>query len=116
MMRRYHITARAGASEPRWILTLAASRRPLPTNPVAKFFHSTPNAHCLRLTPSSLARTRRVYEIPPNGQGVTALLALNMLRHVPGLDSMEHNSTQYLHTLIEVLRWGGRRGDGQRGG
>ena len=44
-----------------------------------------------------------VWEMPPNGQGLTALLALNILK---GFDliSMGHNSAQYLHTVIEALR------------
>jgi len=41
-----------------------------------------------------------VFEVPPNGQGITALMALQVLK---GLDvSSEHNSAEYLHTLIEV--------------
>ncbi|KAH9502476.1 hypothetical protein Btru_068797 [Bulinus truncatus] len=45
----------------------------------------------------------RVWEMPPNGQGLVALLALNILE---GLDlkSMGHNSSLYLHHLIESLR------------
>lgn len=48
-----------------------------------------------------------VYEIPPNGQGITALMALNMLKQleehtIP--DKLEHNSAEYLHTLIECVR------------
>ncbi|XP_070581176.1 glutathione hydrolase-like YwrD proenzyme [Ptychodera flava] len=46
----------------------------------------------------------RVYEMPPNGQGITALMALNILEGIPGLKEMGHNSTQYLHHLIESLR------------
>lgn len=42
-----------------------------------------------------------VYEIPPNGQGLTALLALNVLEGFD-LPSLGHNTTPYLHTLIEV--------------
>ncbi|XP_077979526.1 glutathione hydrolase-like YwrD proenzyme [Glandiceps talaboti] len=46
----------------------------------------------------------RVWEMPPNGQGITALMALNILEGIPGLKEMGHNTTQYLHYLIESLR------------
>lgn len=51
-----------------------------------------------------------VYECSPNGQGLTALLALGILENMQeqglcrALTSMEHNSAEYLHTLIEALR------------
>lgn len=43
-----------------------------------------------------------LWEMPPNGQGLTALMALNILE---GFDirGMVHNSPEYLHTLIEAL-------------
>lgn len=44
-----------------------------------------------------------VYECPPNGQGIVALEALNILE---GLDlkEREHNSAEYLHLLVEALK------------
>ncbi|MFQ5794865.1 MAG: gamma-glutamyltransferase [Candidatus Bipolaricaulia bacterium] len=44
-----------------------------------------------------------VYELPPNTQGLITLLALNI---VEGFDlaELEHNSAQYLHTLIEAIK------------
>ncbi|KAF8349778.1 gamma-glutamyltranspeptidase [Amanita rubescens] len=51
-----------------------------------------------------------VYECPPNGQGITALIALGILDSlqeqgiIKPLLEMEHNSPEYLHVLIEALR------------
>jgi gamma-glutamyltranspeptidase/glutathione hydrolase len=48
-------------------------------------------------------RGLRVYECPPNGQGITALIALNILE---GFDLSAHGtlSAEHLHLMIEALR------------
>jgi gamma-glutamyltranspeptidase/glutathione hydrolase len=45
----------------------------------------------------------RVYELPPNGQGVAALEMLRILEPYD-LSAMGHNSARYLHHLIEVKK------------
>ncbi|KAJ7225634.1 gamma-glutamyltranspeptidase [Mycena pura] len=51
-----------------------------------------------------------LYECPPNGQGLTALIALGILESLQEMGitkpllEMEHNSAEYLHVLIEALR------------
>ena len=52
---------------------------------------------------STTYRGHEVYEMPPNTQG---LVALEMLNIVEGFDleSMGHNSPQYLHTLVEAKK------------
>src|ERR1700752_834162 len=42
-----------------------------------------------------------VYEMPPNGQGLTALIALNILE---GFDLSSMTRVQYYHTLIEATK------------
>ncbi len=44
-----------------------------------------------------------VFELPPNGQGMAALEILNILEPF-GLRQLGHNSTQYLHLLIEAKK------------
>lgn len=48
-------------------------------------------------------RGYRVLELPPNGQGITALIALNILEGFD-LASMEYGSAPYYHLLIEAMK------------
>ncbi len=43
------------------------------------------------------------YEIPPNGQGLTALLALSMARQFD-LQALGYGTASYYHALIEVMK------------
>jgi gamma-glutamyltranspeptidase/glutathione hydrolase len=51
-----------------------------------------------------------MWEHPPNGQGIVALMALGMIQElekagkIKRWQSQEHNSVSYLHVLIETLR------------
>lgn len=45
----------------------------------------------------------KVWELPPNGQGLTALIALNVLKNFD-VKAMLHNSTDYIHVLVEALK------------
>ncbi|XP_049911783.1 glutathione hydrolase-like YwrD proenzyme [Epinephelus moara] len=45
----------------------------------------------------------RLWEPPPNSQGLTALLLLNILENFP-LKAAGHNSSDYIHTLVEAVR------------
>ncbi|XP_069053481.1 glutathione hydrolase-like YwrD proenzyme isoform X4 [Lepisosteus oculatus] len=47
----------------------------------------------------------RLWEIPPNGQGIAALIALNILENF-SVQEMGHNSADYLHVLTEALKLG----------
>ena len=44
-----------------------------------------------------------VFEIPPNGAGIAALMMLNILEQFP-LGDYSHNSTDALHTMIEAKK------------
>jgi gamma-glutamyltranspeptidase/glutathione hydrolase len=60
--------------------------------------------HCEWVDPISTDyRGYTVYECPPNGQGLTALLALNILEGFD-LASMNSHPDRYYHTLIEATR------------
>ncbi|XP_066455227.1 glutathione hydrolase-like YwrD proenzyme [Eleutherodactylus coqui] len=45
----------------------------------------------------------KVWETPPNSQGITALMALNMLETFTVKD-LGHNTADYVHTVTEVLK------------
>ena len=45
----------------------------------------------------------KVYELPPNGQGVAALSMLNIMEHFP-IATYGHNSAEALHTMIEAKK------------
>jgi gamma-glutamyltranspeptidase/glutathione hydrolase len=48
-------------------------------------------------------RGHTLYEIPPNGQGLTALLLLNILEGID-LGAMRSDPVRYYHTLIEATK------------
>lgn len=50
-------------------------------------------------------RGYRVYECPPNGQGLAALIALSIARGWD-LGQLERDSAAYLHRMIEAMRLG----------
>ncbi|CEN59573.1 Putative Gamma-glutamyltranspeptidase [Aspergillus calidoustus] len=51
-----------------------------------------------------------IWEHPPNGQGIVALMALGILQElektgkIPSFKEEQHNSAEYLHAIIESLR------------
>jgi gamma-glutamyltranspeptidase/glutathione hydrolase len=54
--------------------------------------------------------TVEVWEHPPNGQGIIALMALGIIQELwaqgrlPAFGPAEHNSAAYLHAVVEALR------------
>ncbi len=52
---------------------------------------------------STTYRGWTVYEIPPNGQGIAALMMLNIMENFP-IPSYRHNSAAALHVMIEAKK------------
>ena len=52
---------------------------------------------------STTYKGHTVYEMPPNGQGLTALILLNILEGID-LKSMQGDPVRYYHTLIEATK------------
>ena len=52
---------------------------------------------------STTYRGWKVYELPPNGQGIAALSMLNIMEHFP-LADYGHNSAAALHVMIEAKK------------
>ncbi len=52
---------------------------------------------------STTYRGWTVYEIPPNGQGIAALIMLNLMEQFP-LADYRHNSARALHVMIEAKK------------
>ncbi|XP_072428128.1 glutathione hydrolase-like YwrD proenzyme [Chiloscyllium punctatum] len=48
-------------------------------------------------------KSLRIWELPPNGQGITALMVLNMLENF-NIKEMDHNSADYVHLLAEAVK------------
>jgi len=63
------------------------------------------NAHrCDQVTPLSMAYGDvQLHEIPPNGQGIAALIALGILAHLP-VASAQRDSPASIHLQIESLK------------
>ncbi|KAL9485314.1 hypothetical protein ACSS6W_004103 [Trichoderma asperelloides] len=59
----------------------------------------------------------KLWECPPNGQGIIALEALGIINSlekegkIPALKSLQHNSIEYVHTIVEALRYAFADGD-----
>ncbi|KAM6922053.1 glutathione hydrolase-like YwrD proenzyme [Xenentodon cancila] len=46
----------------------------------------------------------RLWELPPNSQGLAALLLLNILENFTEIKAVGHNSSDYIHVFVEAVR------------
>jgi gamma-glutamyltranspeptidase/glutathione hydrolase len=53
---------------------------------------------------STAYRGWEIFELPPNGAGVAALMMLNIMETLPGFAGLRHNSADALHLLIEAKK------------
>jgi gamma-glutamyltranspeptidase/glutathione hydrolase len=53
---------------------------------------------------SATYRGWTVFELPPNGAGIAALMMLNIMEALPALAEAPHNSAEALHLLIEAKK------------
>lgn len=72
--------------------------------------HGIGKEHSSTTNGQSENRAVEVWEHPPNGQGIVALMALGILKELQrvgklkAFDETDHNSAEYLHAVIESLR------------
>ena len=68
------------------------------------------DAISLKFSGQGIPEAVELWEHPPNGQGLVALMALGILQElekagkIPRFSQKDHNSVEYLHALIESLR------------
>ena len=48
--------------------------------------------------------SHEIHEIPPNGQGIAALIALGILEHFPALASLDPDSADSIHLQVEAMK------------
>ena len=77
---------------------------------ISKNTEVDPISYTYNSNPETKEEGVTVWECPPSGQGLVALLALGLLDSfqskglIKDLSEMKHNSAEYLHALIEALR------------
>ncbi|KAK3949336.1 gamma-glutamyltranspeptidase [Pseudoneurospora amorphoporcata] len=75
------------------------------SEPVEPIYLKFPNPHGTSGTDGV-----ELWEHPPNGQGIVALMALGILKHlikqgtIPAFGPSDHNTAPYLHAIVEALR------------
>ncbi|KAK4148126.1 gamma-glutamyltranspeptidase [Dichotomopilus funicola] len=81
-----------------------------PVDPISLKFRGQGCASAPRSSPGGGGGGIELWEHPPNGQGIVALMALGILQEleaagtIPTFTPDDHNTTPYLHAIIESLR------------
>lgn len=87
-----------------------AEHESTPVDPISYTYKNDVTVYEVGECTSLVIVANLVPQCPPNGQGITALMALGILDVlesdgvIPPLVSMQHNSAEYLHVLVESLR------------